>query len=131
MKFEKLVEIKGSLVKGDQITIPGNSSVWTIDGEKGEYFDIVNNDTGDKTMLSKFKLMDVKKFPILEFITQEDKTKEIERYERQVSELKSKMTKFRANAKDGKEYKSLEKQLDRVQTALCVIKKETPRINVY
>ena len=90
MKFKTLIkEVKGDLSIGDQIILPGSQYVWTIDSDEGEYFSIVNNTTSEKTMLSKFNLANVKKMPIFEFKTQEEKTEEIKRYKDKIREILS------------------------------------------
>ncbi len=132
MKFNKLVkEVKGDLAVGDQITIPGNTNVWTIDSEDDQYFEIKNNTTGEKTSISKFKLGDIKKFPILEYKTAEEKDAEVERYRKQISELKIKMAGFKANSRGGAEYKKLEHHLERLKTAMDVAQRSTPYMNIY
>ena len=132
MKFNKLIkEVKGDLSISDQIILPGSQHVWTIDGDEGEYFSVVNNTTGEKTMLSKFNLANVKKMPIFEFKTQEEKTDEINRYKTKIQELKRKLNGFKANSRESKKYKSIEKDLLRTTTALEMAQKTTPYMTIY
>lgn len=132
MKFNKLIsEIKGELEKGDQITLPGSVDVWTVEDEDTEYFTISNNDSGEETRISKFNLGSVKKFPILEFKTQEDKDKEVARYKEKIKEIKSKMRTFKANSKKSDKYKALVRDLERTQAALDLAQRKTPYMSVY
>lgn len=132
MKFNKLIkEVKGDLSISDQIILPGSQHVWTIDGDEGGYFSVVNNTTGEKTMLSKFNLANVKKMPIFEFKTQEEKTDEIKRYKTKIQELKRKLDGFKANSKESEKYKSIEKDLNRTVTALEMAQKTTPYMTIY
>lgn len=132
MKFKKLIkEVKGDLSIGDQIILPGSQYVWTIDSDEGEYFSIVNNTTSEKTMLSKFNLTNVKKMPIFEFKTQEEKTEEIKRYKDKIRELKLKLGGFKANSRESEKYKSIEKDLNRTITALEAAQKVTPYMTIY
>ena len=132
MKFNKLIkEVKGDLSISDQIILPGSQHVWTIDGDEGEYFSVVNNTTGEKTMLSKFNLANVKKMPIFEFKTQEEKTDKINRYKTKIQELKRKLNGFKANSRESEKYKSIEKDLLRTTTALEMAQKTTPYMTIY
>lgn len=132
MKFNKLIkEIKGDLSISDQIILPGSQHVWTIDGDEGEYFSVVNNTTGEKTMLSKFNLANVKKMPIFEFKTQDEKTEEIKRYKDKIKELKRKLDGFKPNSRNSERYKSIEKDLLRTTIALETAQKITPYMTIY
>jgi len=132
MKFKKLIkEVKGDLSISDQIILPGSQHIWTIDSDEGEYFSVVNNTTGEKTMLSKFNLANVKKMPIFEFITQDEKTAEADKYKRKIAELKAKMKGFDANSRGGVRYKTLEKDLARTEAAFSTIRKATPYMTIY
>jgi len=132
MKFKKLIkEVKGDLSISDQIIIPGSQHVWTIDGDEGEYFSIVNNTTSEKTMLSKFNLSRVKKIPIFEFKTQDEKTEEIKKYKDKIKDLKRKLDGFKANSRESEKYKTIEKDLDRTLAALNVAQKATPCMTIY
>ena len=82
-------------------------------------------------MLSKFNLANVKKMPIFEFKTQEEKTDEINRYKTKIQELKRKLNGFKANSRESKKYKSIEKDLLRTTTALEMAQKTTPYMTIY
>lgn len=132
MKFDKLIkEVKKDLEVGDEITLSGNHKVWTVTDEEDEYYEIQNNDDGEKTKLSKYKLSDVKKVPIFEYKTQEDKQKEIDRYNEQIKSIKKQMKGFKGNSRNGEKFKTLEKKLERVEAALNLAEKTTPRLTIY
>ena len=132
MKFEKIIkEVKGDLKQGDEITLPGNHETWIVGKDEDDYFEISNDQTGEITQLSKYKLADIQKVPILEFKTQEDKDKEVKRYNTKIAELKSVMKRYKANAKKGKKYLALEKDLGRFNAALDIATRQTPYMTIY
>lgn len=132
MKFNKIInEVKNDLEIGDEITLSGNHKVWTVTDEEDEYYEIQSNDDGEKTKLSKYKLSNVKKVPIFEFKTQEDKQKEIERYNKQLKLIKTQMRSFKGNSRNSEKFQDLQKRLDRTQAALSLAIKKTPRLTIY
>jgi len=132
MKFKKLIkEVKGDLSISDQIILPGSQHVWTIDNDENGYFSAINNTTGEKTMISKFNLANIKKIPIFEFKTQDEKTEEVKRYKDKIKDLKRKLDSFKANSRESEKYKAIEKDLDRTLAALNAIQKTTPYMTIY
>jgi hypothetical protein len=130
MKFDKIVNEVKELNIGDEVTFPGKHEVWTVDSEDDGYYTLKNPD-GLEQKVSRYKIADLKKVPMLEFKTQVDKEKEIERYKIKINNLKAEMKRFKKNAHDGKKYKELEKKLGQYETMLDVAKRKTPRMTIY
>lgn len=132
MKFSKTIkEIKGELDKNDEIIIPGSNDVWKIEDEEDQYYKVRNCSTDETTMISKFKTDSLKKLPILEFKTQEQKDAEIERYNEKIKAIKAQLRGFKANSKQSDKFKKLEKELARYETALDQTRRSTPYMTVY
>lgn len=132
MKFDKLIkEVRGDLKKGDEITLPGSYETWYVGDEEGDYFNIKNVETGEEAQLSKYKLTGVKKIPILEYKTQDEKDAEITRYKEKIRILKKKMKGYKKNSRGSDTYKTLEKELERHQAALNLAQRQTPYMMIY
>lgn len=132
MKFDKLIkEVKGNLKKGDEITLPGSHETWIVGKDEDDYFEISNEQTGEITQLSKYKLADIKKVPILEFKTQDDKNKEVGRYKEKIAKIKKQMKGYKANSKKSDDYQALERDLSRITAALNLASRQTPYMTIY
>jgi hypothetical protein len=68
---------------------------------------------------------------MLEYKTQEDKNKEITRYKEKIADTKKRMKGFKANSKKGEAYQNHVKDLVRLEAALDLCQRQTPRMTIY
>lgn len=130
MKFNKIVNEVKDIKTGDEVTISGDNRVWTVGQEEDDYF-MLSNEDGEEAKISKYKIADLKKVPMLEYKTQYEKDEEIRRYKESIKAIKAKMRKYKKNSRGSDSYKKLEKELARHEAALNLASRQTPRMTIY